>query len=64
MPRVNQTDAITGTKSEDRRSDFPPKEEHSVLRNLGQVELQLRKAIPLVGKETRRVGPCRHKPVR
>ena len=42
-----------GAESEDRPGYIPPEEEHPVLRNLGEVELQLREALPLARQEAR-----------
>ena len=42
-----------GAESEDRPGHFPPEEEHSVLRDLGEVELQLRETLPVAREEAR-----------
>jgi hypothetical protein len=48
----NLSCALSGTEGEDQCCDIPPKEKPSVFRNLGQIELQLREAIPLARQET------------
>lgn len=40
-----------GAKSQDFQRHLPQEEEPPVLRDLGEVELQLRKTIPVVGQE-------------
>lgn len=45
-----------GAESEDRPGHLPPEEEHSVLRDLCKVKLQLRKAVPLAREEACWVG--------
>lgn len=45
-----------GTESEDWPGHLPPEEEHPVLRDLREVELQLRKAVPLAREEACWVG--------
>lgn len=44
-----------GAKSQDKPSHVPPEEEHPVLRDLCEVKLQLREAIPLAREEACRV---------
>ena len=52
--KVRRCDSRPGAESQDRRCDLPPQEEPAVLRDLGQVELQLREALPVARQEARR----------
>jgi hypothetical protein len=45
------TGVYPGAKSKDGSGHFPPKEKPPVLRDICQVQLQLREAVPLAGEE-------------